>query len=82
MHPQLARHVHPTCQDAIDALEACHRENSFRKFLGECNDAKTQLDRCLYDEYKVEQKRNLAESRRRRTAFKANMKESQEAGEE
>eukprot|EP01134_Creolimax_fragrantissima_P005489 CFRG5489T1 len=75
MHPQLAPHVHPTCQEAIEQLEGCHRTNKFKKFLGACNDAKNALDRCLYEEYKIEQKKNLEAGRKRRARYERGIQE-------
>mmetsp|Transcript_46579 Transcript_46579/g.68833 ORF Transcript_46579/g.68833 Transcript_46579/m.68833 type:complete len:95 (-) Transcript_46579:293-577(-) len=48
MHPPLNR-PHPDCQDAIEALNECHRTNSKIKFWA-CNDTKYELDRCFKKE--------------------------------
>lgn len=63
MHPTLSEHLHPGCEEAIRALEACHAAHPLRKFLGACNHAKAALDRCLADEYLVRRELNAAKSK-------------------
>lgn len=46
MHPPLHR-PHPSCHDVIQALEKCHQENVYKKFIGVCNNAKADLDACF-----------------------------------
>ena len=48
MHP-LAKHRHPKCIEAIDALNRCHKEKNVSKFVGGCNTEAKNLDRCLYE---------------------------------
>lgn len=50
MHPPLAKHRHPECIKAIDALHLCHKEKTFGKFFGGCNKEAQLLDDCLYAE--------------------------------
>lgn len=50
MHPQLIIQKYEGCEKAIEALDQCHKVNSFNKFLGFCNDAKIQVDHCLKKE--------------------------------
>jgi COX assembly mitochondrial protein 2 len=59
MHPPLDR-PHPDCQDVIQELRDCHANSSWKKYLGECNDVKYRLDRCL----KAEKQRVLDELNR------------------
>mmetsp|Transcript_12171 Transcript_12171/g.15171 ORF Transcript_12171/g.15171 Transcript_12171/m.15171 type:complete len:81 (-) Transcript_12171:117-359(-) len=51
MHPPLAKHRHPQCVDAIDALHNCHNDKPIAKFFGGCNKEAKILDDCLYAEY-------------------------------
>jgi COX assembly protein 2 len=55
MHPPLDR-PHPDCEEQISDLKICHAE-SWKKYLGRCNDIKVRLDNCL----KAEKKRLLDE---------------------
>mmetsp|Transcript_10017 Transcript_10017/g.12369 ORF Transcript_10017/g.12369 Transcript_10017/m.12369 type:complete len:96 (+) Transcript_10017:208-495(+) len=48
MHPPLER-PHPDCQEAIIALEDCHRKTS-KIFFWKCDDAKYALDKCFKKE--------------------------------
>jgi len=56
MHPPLDR-PHPDCQDVIKELKRCHAENKWKKYIGECNEAKYRLDQC----FRAEKKKKLAE---------------------
>ncbi|KAK1858449.1 hypothetical protein I4F81_001054 [Pyropia yezoensis] len=58
MHPHLAPHLHPSCQEAILALTACHEDHPLAKFFGACNAAKAALDSCLADEYLIRREMN------------------------
>ena len=63
MHPPLKR-PHPDCQSAIVYLESCHITNPYLKFLGACNDAKADLDKCFRREKEGMRRRNMEEGRR------------------
>ncbi|CAN8073512.1 unnamed protein product [Agarophyton chilense] len=63
MHPTLALHLHPMCQEAIRNLKQCHSQRRFAKFLGACNDAKAALDKCLSQEYLVKRELNAAKAK-------------------
>ncbi|KAL1844821.1 hypothetical protein VTK73DRAFT_1729 [Phialemonium thermophilum] len=47
MHPHLHSAYNSGCQEAMEALEACHARGFLWKSMGMCNDAKTELDKCL-----------------------------------
>jgi COX assembly protein 2 len=55
MHPQLIIHKHEGCEGVIEALDQCHKANSFNKFLGFCNDAKREVDQCLKEEVRLDE---------------------------
>jgi len=59
MHPPLDRPHDPGCVSIIRQLRACH-DDWTKKFFGECNSLKTELDRCL----KLEKRRLLEETDR------------------
>mmetsp|Transcript_2427 Transcript_2427/g.5421 ORF Transcript_2427/g.5421 Transcript_2427/m.5421 type:complete len:82 (+) Transcript_2427:31-276(+) len=58
MHPNLALHKHPVCEEAINQLHQCHAENAFLKWLGACNSVRRELDRCLTQEFLVRRELN------------------------
>jgi COX assembly mitochondrial protein 2 len=74
MHPPLSR-PHPSCQDVIVALRACHEENSFAKFFGACNSQKKSLDECFLKEKKDKQAANGAKARASRAKFEKKLAE-------
>ncbi|CAH3186136.1 unnamed protein product [Porites lobata] len=53
MHPSLAPHLHGDCLEIIEQLHRCHEQHPVGKFLGECNDIKRALNRCLKEETKM-----------------------------
>ncbi|XP_059610687.1 COX assembly mitochondrial protein 2 homolog [Phlebotomus argentipes] len=66
MHPNLSSNLHTDeCNLIIEALQKCHKENPFGKFLGQCNDLDRQMHRCLRQERADNQKRNFDESRKK-----------------
>ena len=70
MHPPLFR-PHPQCQEEIKALLDCHKNNPWRKFIGECNDIKVQLDQCFRAEKEAKRKANAEAGRKRNEAIGA-----------
>ena len=69
MHPPLDR-PHPDCQAEIERLLECHRSFPIRKFVGACNEFKTNLDHC----FKVEKRRMRKENFRKAQAFREKMR--------
>ncbi|XP_055385227.1 COX assembly mitochondrial protein 2 homolog [Condylostylus longicornis] len=62
MHPDLSPHLHtPECNRLIDLLKACHTENKFLRFVGQCNEIDRELWRCL----KKEREENIRNNRRK-----------------
>lgn len=51
MHTDLSPHLHSVdCNKLIEELKNCHKENTFAKFVGVCNDIDTKLVKCLKKE--------------------------------
>ncbi|PRP89415.1 hypothetical protein PROFUN_01278 [Planoprotostelium fungivorum] len=61
MHPPLDLHLHDRCKKEIMALHTCHAENPYKKFIGECNDVRRVLDKCLQLEFddKMEERKTM-----------------------
>lgn len=70
MHPPLHR-PHPLCQQVIELLESCHRENPTKKFFGECNKMKIAVDRCFKFEKERRRQMNYLRSRQDYEGMKA-----------
>ena len=47
MHPPLAKHKFPQCAEVFEALENCHSDNPFMKFLGVCNREAELVTKCF-----------------------------------
>jgi COX assembly mitochondrial protein 2 len=68
MHPPLHR-PHPDCQQFVENLERCHDERSIAKFVGACNQAKTDLDNCFRQEKVRMRKQNFENAKKSQANF-------------
>ena len=79
MHPSLALHLHDQeCVEWIKKLHRCHAENPYRKFLGECNEVRRALDKCLQKEYHVKQGKNYKSAVEREQRYQRLLKSDRE----
>ncbi|CAH3176785.1 unnamed protein product [Porites evermanni] len=78
MHPSLAPHLHGDCLEIIQQLHRCHEQHPVGKFLGECNDIKRALNRCLKEEDLRKRRRNQEDAKRRRKTLQDLCSEKQE----
>uniref|UniRef100_A0A6M2DR29 COX assembly mitochondrial protein n=1 Tax=Xenopsylla cheopis TaxID=163159 RepID=A0A6M2DR29_XENCH len=73
MHSDLSPHLHSDeCNILIQRLQNCHKENTFTKFLGACNEIDTELKKCLRKDREVKRRKNkeIAELRYNRIQSK------------
>ena len=62
MHPPLDR-PHPSCEEFVTAIRACHANNVYAKFWGACNEPKALMDRCFREEKEQLRSANLKKAR-------------------
>merc|ERR1712013_69103 len=75
MHSPLLPHIHPKCVAAIEALNKCHNEHDFLKFVGWCNTYKVQLRKC----FEMERKDRMKENKQKSSGAKNNVHERLQA---
>jgi len=47
MHSHLHQESNKDCEEVMQALDECHARGFLWKSVGMCNDAKTEVNRCL-----------------------------------
>ncbi|CAI4216442.1 unnamed protein product [Parascedosporium putredinis] len=70
MHSHLDKPENLPCIDVINALEECHARGFLWKSIGMCNDAKTNLNACLWVQRQKRAANNREAARARRDKIK------------
>lgn len=78
MHPQLDRNRFQQCEELMDALEACHRQEFLKQALGMCNFEKNELTKCLHHTRVEDSKDKIRESRMKQKKFEQMRKKNEE----
>ncbi|KZV85531.1 UPF0287-domain-containing protein [Exidia glandulosa HHB12029] len=76
MHPLLTDTRREVCKEFVEALEACHA-SPFKKYTGQCNGIKHELNMCLRHLRVETAEKNRAEARLRKQKFEDSMKENE-----
>ncbi|KAJ5108416.1 hypothetical protein N7456_005091 [Penicillium angulare] len=66
MHSHLHTPYNINCEEIMTALDECHARGFLYKALGNCNDIKREVNRCLASERFDRAKRNRDEARSNR----------------
>ncbi len=71
MHPSLTLHKNPECVEVILAFKKCHEDAGYwGRLMGQCNDAKVDLDRCFKAQKKVTRAGLLEKARAERERWR------------
>ncbi|KAI9371995.1 UPF0287-domain-containing protein [Aspergillus egyptiacus] len=66
MHSHLHTPYNANCEEIMTALDECHARGFLHKALGNCNDIKRDVNKCLAGERYQRAKRNRDEAREKR----------------
>ncbi|KAH8700698.1 cytochrome c oxidase biogenesis protein Cmc1 like-domain-containing protein [Talaromyces proteolyticus] len=67
MHSHLHTPENANCEEIMTALDECHARGFLWKTLGQCNDIKREVNRCLSAERLQRAKQNREEAREKRS---------------
>ncbi|GAA5964060.1 hypothetical protein JCM8115_000888 [Rhodotorula mucilaginosa] len=66
MHPPLADHQQTMCSEVMKALQECHAQYPYLKFVAACNDQKHALNLCLREERLQRTRKNQEAAKEKR----------------
>ncbi|KAL4802741.1 UPF0287-domain-containing protein [Aspergillus unguis] len=66
MHSHLHTPYNVNCEEIMTALDECHAQGFLHKALGNCNDIKRDVNKCLAGERYERAKRNRDDAREKR----------------
>nr|CAH0110401.1 unnamed protein product [Daphnia galeata] len=76
MHSNLSPHLHtPECNQMIQLLLACHKENPVGRFVGFCNKQDTLMVACLKKERETYRNLNAEKSKIKKEEVQRRLKE-------
>ncbi|KAL8934936.1 MAG: hypothetical protein Q9211_004969 [Gyalolechia sp. 1 TL-2023] len=75
MHPHLHTKNNRGCEEVMRALDDCHDEGFLYKLFGNCNNLKTQVNKCLRAARLERTARNREEAKKKREKTLAIWKE-------
>ncbi|ODQ79286.1 hypothetical protein BABINDRAFT_38218 [Babjeviella inositovora NRRL Y-12698] len=79
MHPQLEAERFVPCQELIDALEHCHKQDYISRALwGLCNDPKEALSRCLHETRLSQVREKIIVGKEKQKGLQAKWREARE----
>ncbi|KAH8814997.1 cytochrome c oxidase biogenesis protein Cmc1-like protein [Xylogone sp. PMI_703] len=71
MHPHLHTKENMACAEVIALLDECHARGFLWKSMGMCNDAKTEVNKCLKAQRFEKTKANRSTARSKRDEIRA-----------
>ncbi|BDD55791.1 hypothetical protein MPDQ_007964 [Monascus purpureus] len=66
MHSHLHTPYNANCEDIMNALDECHARGFLYKVMGNCNETKRQVNKCLAAERYARAKRNREDAKENR----------------
>jgi len=71
MHPHLHTKDNRGCEEVMAILDECHARGFLHKAIGSCNQAKTDVNKCLRAERLERTARNREQAKKERERIKA-----------
>ncbi|RFU36126.1 hypothetical protein B7463_g268, partial [Scytalidium lignicola] len=75
MHPHLHTKENMACEEVMNLLDECHARGFLWKAVGMCNNAKTEVNKCLRAQRLEKTKSNRTAARSKRDEIRAKWSE-------